>query len=140
MKGLAAILIGVVATLLVAPTLADAQSAPVGKRGEVEFSTVTRVGATTLQPGLYRFQHKLVDGQHFVVIEDRGTMPHGGQHATATAKGEVARVACKVVPLTGKSRQTLVNITKAADATWEITQLRIRDERMEHVLALEPVR
>lgn len=138
MKGLAAIVAGLVVTLLFAPTLAGAQSAPIGKRGEVEFHGVTRVGTATLQPGLYRFQHKLVDGQHVVVVESRGAMGHGGQHAGAGAKGEVARVACKVVPLTGKARQTLVNLTKAADGTWVITQMRIRDEQTEHVLALEP--
>ena len=138
MKGLLAILFGVVATLVAVPSLAAAQSAPVGKKGEVELTTATKVGATTLHPGLYRFHHELVGGQHFVVIEDRATMHHGGHLDTATAKGEVARVACKVVDLPGKVRQTLVTMTKGADGSWVITEMRIRDERMGHVLVLAP--
>ena len=115
------------------------QPVSVGKNGEVELRDVTRVGTVTLQPGHYRFQHQLVDGQHFLVVFERSTVKSDpGRHYAGAVGPEVARVACTMVPLEGKVRDTALHLKKEADSTFRVTQIRISGEKTGHVVALEP--
>ena len=106
-----------------------------GKRGEVEFRTATRVGQTLLQPGHYRFQHEMAaDGQHALVIRARATVQStgnpGDHYAGRTLDEPVARVPCQVVTLARKPGSTKIVNT--------VTQIHISGEKAGHILVLTP--
>lgn len=122
--------------------VAAAQPAPtaIGKNGDVELTAETRIGATALKPGHYRFRHATQDGQHYLVINQRGRAAiRQGDVSDATGRGwEIARVPCEIVPLDATAKNTAMYITRQPDGSQVITQIRIRGERGGHLLALEP--
>lgn len=94
----------------------------VGKKGEVAFSTPTKVGDLTLKPGTYRVQHRVEGEQHFVRFEALGSSGTPGQ-------GEVQ---CKLEPLPKKASQTAVYTTKE-DSGARVTKVEIAGENAAHV-------
>ena len=122
--------------------LAAAQPAPtaIGKNGDVELTTEARIGATVLKPGHYRFRHATQDGQHYLVINQRGRAAiWQGDVSDATGRGwEIARVPCEIVPLDATAKNTAMYTTRQPDGSQVITQVRIRGERGGHLLALQP--
>lgn len=126
--------------LFITSSHAIAQPAPVaiGKNGDVELTQPTRVGTMTLEPGHYRLQHQMQDGAHFLVIKRRAERQTGSMHEATGPGEEVARVACEVVALNAKVKETSLYLRREPDGTSVITQIRIRGERGGHVIALEP--
>ena len=121
--------------------VAAAQPAPtaIGKNGDVELTAETRIGATALKPGHYRFRHATQDGQHYLVINQRGRAAIRQDVSDATGRGwEIARVPCEIVPLDATAKNTAMYITTQPDGSQVITQIRIRGERGGHLLALQP--
>ncbi|HLG54278.1 MAG TPA: hypothetical protein VI485_03040 [Vicinamibacterales bacterium] len=130
------------ATMLTA-ALAIAQDAvAVGKNGEVQFSTDTRVGSMLLKPGHYQFQHRSIDGQNYLIVRERFPVPSGGgTHVVGAGTGrEIARVPCRIVQTgTGeKVPATAFYWRKDADGIRRVTRVDIRGEKEGHVIALEP--
>ena len=113
-------------------------SLALGKNGDVELRAETLVGSTSLKPGHYRFQHQLVDGQHYVVVRAQTPARSGSTtHYAGATKDEVARVACRLVS-TDKQRDTALYTTKAPDGSVRLTQIAVRGEKGSHIFVLEP--
>ena len=111
-----------------------------GKRGEVEFKTATRVGQAGLEPGHYRFQHEMAaDGRHMLVVRARATVQSSlvGQHyAGKTSEQLVARIPCEVVTLDKKLGSTEIVQRTDDDGVPEVRQIRIAGERTGHIPVL----
>ena len=60
--------VGVAMLALSAATGFSQDSMTMGKKGEVELSADTRIGSTTLTPGRYVLQHRVIDGYHYLVV------------------------------------------------------------------------
>ena len=112
----------------------------VGKKGEVEFQTPTRIGQTLLPAGHYQFQHEMTaDGHHVLVVHSRAMVRSGRSHyAGKTAKEPVARIPCELAPLDRKVSSTGIGYKTGADGVRELTQVRIAGEQSGHVLTLTP--
>ena len=131
----------IVAVLGLAAPLALAQAVPIGKNGEVSLGSTTRVGAMLLEQGHYQFQHLLHDGQHYLVVRERQTLPtSGGTHVVAGRGRELGRVPCRVVSTAddSKARATTLYTTRDPDGVARATQIDIEGERAGHVMTLEP--
>ena len=122
-------------------SLAAAQTTavPIGKDGDIELTQPTALGATVLKPGHYRLKHAMQDGQHFLVVSrQQMRMLRGGQHFATGGGTEVTRVACQVVPLDAKVKDTELHTRTQPDGSHVITQIRIRGEGAGHLISLEP--
>ena len=118
---------------------AQTEPTAIGKNGDVELTAEMRIGATVLKPGHYRFRHTTQDGQHYLVINQRGRAAIRSDVSHATGRGwEIARVPCEVVPLDATAKNTAMYITTQPDGPQVITQIRIRGERGDHLVALQP--
>lgn len=127
------------AALIAVPALALAQTTPIGKNGDVELKAAVHVGSTTLKPGHYRFQHRIADGQHYLVVREQQTSSlRGGQHYAGATGAEVARIECTVVSIDRKLTATEVHMRKDANGMVMLTQIRIAGEKDGHIVALEP--
>ena len=129
------------AALILAPTLASAQPGhtPIGKKGEIELDRPTHIGATLLQPGHYQVQHKMVDGQHALIVRQQETTYVGRDHRAGTTGPEVARIPCRIVTFDSSATLTAVYWTKEADGSATVAQIRIMGEGAGHIVAIEPV-
>ncbi len=131
----------VVATLALLASRVFAQdTVAVGKKGEVELTTETRVGSTVLKPGHYQFQQVAVDGQHYLVVRSRSTVRRGATHDAGGVGAEVARVPCRLVatPQGTKTKDTALHTTTEPDGVRRVTRIDIRGEKEGHVVTLEP--
>lgn len=130
------------AVLALAASFAFAQdSVAIGKKGEVELTRETRVGSTALKPGHYRFQHRLVDGQHYLVVNSRATVQGPERtHYEGAVGEEVARVPCRLVstPTGKKFEATALHTKMEGDGVLSVTRIDIRGEKEGHVVTLEP--
>lgn len=132
----------VLAGLAIGAPLAFAQNKmALGKKGEIEFTSEARLGSTTLKAGHYQFQHVVAEGQHYLVVRERPVFhnPTGVTSPGGVGK-EVARVACRIVPMDGGSMvmATALYTKKDADGVSRITRINIQGEHDGHVVMLEP--
>lgn len=106
----------------------------VGRKGTIAFDTEMKVGALTLAPGRYEFQHRLVDSEHIVRFTYVGTgaFVEGRTHVTRQPKQVVAEVQCTLEPLEAKASRTAVYSTGGY-----ITKVEIKGEDALHRI-LEP--
>ena len=113
-------------------------SIPIGKNGDVELTDPTSVGTTALKPGHYRFKHVTENGADYLVVSQQQTQRTRSQHYATGAGTEVARVACQVVPLDKKVKDTALYTRTQPDGSRVVTQIRIRGEGAGRLVALEP--
>lgn len=123
----------------IAPLAFAQDTVAIGKKGEVEFTRDTRVGSTVLKPGHYQFQHRMVDGQHYLVVRSQQTVKSrpGGPHYAGATGEEVARVPCRVIPRDKKQAVTALHLLNEVDGT-KVTRIDIRGEKEGHIITLEP--
>ena len=126
-------------TLASLGVVAAAQTAaiPIGKNGDVELAQPTALGTTVLKPGHYRFKHVTQDGQDYLVVSQQEATRKIRTHYGTGPGTEVARVVCQVVPLDGKVKDTALYTRNQPDGSRVVTQIRIRGERADHLVALE---
>jgi hypothetical protein len=115
---------------------AQAESIRIGKKGEIELAQPTHLGTTLLQPGHYEVQHTSVDGKHYVVVRQQD-MP-GRRHTVRFTGSEIARVRCQIVMLEKPARFSFAYWITGADGKATITEIRIFDEPVGHIIALRP--
>ena len=92
-----------------------------GKKATFTFSTPHKFGGFTLKPGGYQFQHRVVNGEHFVYftsLNGRQVSPGG--------------VRCQAEPLHGKASYTAIT-TVAEGNSRRITRIAIGGEKFVHV-------
>jgi hypothetical protein len=104
---------------------ADQKEHAISPKTEFHFSHELLVGATTLKPGTYTFQCKMIGEQEFLVV-------------TSVDEGkEVARVPCRPEELTAKIEMSDFRYTKRPDGLAQLTAVRIRGEKIAHRLILD---
>lgn len=102
------------------PTLAQHEGTiHVGKKGQLTFPSETRVGDAVIPKGIYQFQHVVEGADHVVVFKK-----------TTTGK-EVAKVKCKIEPLSEKAKGTLIYTSSEGGA--HVTQIVVAGENVKHV-------
>lgn len=135
-------MLSITATMALAVPLTFAQGPPLGgKKADVQFTKATHVGTAVLAPGHYRFQYRLLDGEHYLIVRAQETARDPSwwgtyRHYAGATKDEVARVACRVVP-NEKQRATVMALKKNADGSQTVVEVGIEGEAGVHVL-LEP--
>lgn len=126
------------AVLVTAPMVVHAQtnSIRIGKLGEIEINQATYLGTTLLQPGHYEVQHTSAGAQHYVVVKRQELI--GRRHTVRSTGPEVARVPCQIITLNSPARFSFAYWTKGSDGKPTITEIRIFDEPVGHIIALRP--
>lgn len=110
--------VAVLAVFALAPLVSAQETHPTSKT-ELSFSTPVVVGTTTLSPGRYRFECKWIDGQHVMVVTQKGK--------------EVARVPCTPVTLDGRVDETGYR-SLLREETRILTEIRMKGESISHKL------
>jgi hypothetical protein len=110
--------------LLAVPTFAAAQTAHADNSVKAEFNTSKSfvIGSQTLPAGEYKFQCKLIDGRHYMVV----TSADGG--------AEVARVPCEPEALSAKVAHSEFRSTTRPDGVNVISSVRFKGEMVAHRL------
>lgn len=104
----------------------------VGKKGDISFSTETKVGNLMLKPGRYVVQHRAVGSDHFMqfnqVTERRPLYGTGG----GIPKGHPRQAWCGLEPLKSKASKTEVHLTNE-EGVMRLTKIVISGENVAHV-------
>ncbi len=108
------------ALFLVLPTIGVAgakdQSMKVNKTDTVTYQTAYRIGGSTLQPGVYKVEHRVADsGDHYLYFTPRR---HSGQQV-------VEPVQCELEPAGKKISQTRTD-TITENGVQEIVRIRVQ--------------
>jgi hypothetical protein len=123
MKRLA--LLCAVAAVLAFPSVGRAQ-APHEKdspKTDLHLTSPILIGSTTLKAGDYKFQCRVIDGQHFLVV----TSEEDGK--------ELARVPCTPESLDKKVTTSEFRSKKQPDGSVVLTAVRIKGETVAHRVA-----
>lgn len=103
----------------------------VGKTGDISFSTETKVGDVTLEPGRYKFQHRVEGENHFVhFTEWSKSYPY--YETSGAPKAHPGEVKCKLEPLAKKVSSTTV-YTTAEDGARRVTRVEVGGENVAHI-------
>ena len=110
--------------VLALPALASAQAAHTDSNHKAEFnlSVAVVVGSHTLQPGAYKFECRMIEGAHFIVV------------TAVDDKQELARVPCKAVTLDKKVDLSQFRTVKRGNDS-VLTDIRIKGETIAHSVA-----
>jgi len=104
-----------------------------GKKGEVHFTTQVKVGNTVLKPGMYQVQH-IVEGSDHVVIFKEMEMAAGYKMGNTPVGKEVARMTCKIEPVTKAVNNTKITLRTNAAGEKEIAEVQVAGEAFKHLL------
>ncbi|HZS04768.1 MAG TPA: hypothetical protein VFD58_08030 [Blastocatellia bacterium] len=105
----------------------------IGKKGEVHFTTQVKAGNTVLKPGMYQVQHVVEGNDHVIVFKEVG-MQAGYKHGNTPVGKEVARITCKVEPVTQKVNNTKITLRTNAAGEKEIAEVQVAGEAFKHLL------
>lgn len=106
----------------------DDQVAKIGKKGQVNFTSETKVGDLTLMPGQYTVQCRKQGDEHFMrFTRTRGSAPRAG--GSAVDQGEVK---CKKEPLPSKVAAGSMHTHVDGDVV-RVTKIEIAGERVAHL-------
>lgn len=103
----------------------------VGKSGEVTFSSETKVGDITLEPGRYKLQHRVEGEDHFVHFTEWST-PNPYYPTSGGPTAHPGEVKCKLEPLAKKVQSTTV-WTVAENGTRRLTRVEVGGENVAHI-------
>jgi len=109
------------------------QALKVGKTGEVDFATETKVGSLTLKPGKYQFQHRVEGSDHFVHFTQVTKVNPSSGIGSGVPKAHPGEVKCKVEPLSKKISRTTI-YSKKENGFYRVTRLEVRGENAAHLL------
>ena len=105
----------------------------VGKKGDITFTTETKIGDLTLKPGRYFFQHRVQGDEHFVHFTEVGKpdLEHysGSGGEPMAHPGEVK---CRLEPLSKKVYATTI-WTEDDGGVGRITRIEVGGENVAHV-------
>ncbi len=109
------------------------QALKVGKTGEVDFATETKVGNLTLKPGKYQFQHRVEGSDHFVHFTQVTKVNPSSGIGGGVPKAHPGEVKCTVEPLNKKLSQTTI-YSKKENGFYRVTRMEVRGENAAHLL------
>jgi hypothetical protein len=110
-----------------------AEDFTIGKKGEVHFNTQVKAGAVVLKPGMYQVQHT-VEGSEHVVIFKEVDMQAGYRMGNTPVGKEVARIKCKVEPVTRKANKTKITLRTNTAGEKEIAEVQVAGEAFKHLM------
>ncbi len=105
----------------------------IGKKGEVHFTTQVKAGDTVLKPGMYQVQHVMEGSDHAIVFNEVG-MQAGYKHGNTPVGKEVARIKCKVEPVTKAVNNTKITLRTNTAGEKEIAEVQVAGEKFKHLL------
>ncbi len=105
----------------------------IGKKGVLHLTTVVKVGEVALQPGMYQVQHVMDGSNHVIVFKEVG-MQAGYRHGNTPVGKEVARVQCKVEPVSKKAGNTKITLRTNAAGEKEVSEILVAGETFKHIL------
>ena len=105
----------------------------IGKKGQVHFTQNVKVGTTVLKPGMYQVQHVMEGSEHVVIFKEVG-MQAGYKHGNTPVGKEVARIQCKIEPVTKSVNNTKITLRTNAAGEKEIADVQIAGEKFKHLL------
>jgi len=105
----------------------------IGKKGQVHFTAQVKAGDAVLKPGMYQVQH-VVEGSDHVIIFKEMEMPAGYKMGNTPVGKEVARIKCKVEPVTKKVSNTQITLRTNAAGEKEIAEVQVAGEAFRHLL------
>ena len=111
----------------------SAKDVIIGKKGVFHFTKVVKVGDVSLQPGMYQVQHVEEGGEHVLVFKEVG-MQAGYKHGNTPVGKEVARVKCRIEPVSKKVNNTKITLRTSATGVKEISEIQIAGETIKHIL------
>lgn len=104
-----------------------------GKKGQVHFTTQVKAGNAVLKPGMYQVQHVMEGSDHVIVFKEM-EMPAGYKMGNTPVGKEVARLKCKVEPVTKKVSNTRITLRTNAAGEKEIAEVQVAGEAFKHLL------
>ena len=109
----------------------------VGKKGEIVLKAPAKIADTTLQPGSYVVQHRVIGDRHYVrfqkLEEHPGVVGEYPQDAEPTFEAtDAGAFACKLEPAPSKVMTTTVFIDHDAQGA-RIVKVQIKGENAFHV-------
>lgn len=105
----------------------------IGKKGEVHFYIQVKAGNAVLKPGMYQVQHT-VEGNDHVLIFKEMSMQAGYKMGNTPVGKEVARIKCKIEPVTTKVNNTKITLRTNASGEKEIAEVQVAGEAFKHLL------
>ncbi len=105
----------------------------IGKKGQVHFATQVKAGDTVLKPGMYQVQHVMEGSDHVIVFNEVG-MTAGYKMGNTPLGKEVARIKCKVEPVTKKVSNTQITLRTNAAGEKEIAEVQVAGEAFKHLI------
>lgn len=112
---------------------ASGQEVIIGKKGQLHFTTQVKAGDTILKPGMYQVQHVTEGSDHVIIFKEVG-MQAGYKMGNTPVGKEVARIKCKVEPVTKKVSNTKITLRTNAAGEKEIAEVQVADEAFKHLL------
>lgn len=125
MKRLIVVVFGLLA-MFARPALAQAPHQD-SKPASFHISEALVVGTTTLKPGDYKFQCKMIDGKDYLVV------------TSVEERAEVVRVPCTPEAIASVSTSNQFLSRSGIDGSRELTAVRIKGETIEHRLVVQPL-
>jgi hypothetical protein len=105
----------------------------IGKKGEVHFTDQVKAGDAVLKPAMYQVQHVMEGSDHVIIFKEMGMAAGYKMGNTPTGK-EVARIKCKVEPITKAENNTKITLRTNAAGEKEIAEVQIAGEKFKHLL------
>ena len=103
----------------------------VGKRGEIVLKEPARIGDTTLEPGTYVIQHRVIADRHYVRFQKLEEVPNLDLEPTFEPT-DAGTFECKLDPASSKFKTTTVFIDHDAKGA-HITKVEIKGENAIHI-------
>ena len=97
----------------------------VGKKGEIVLASKATLGSLVLEPGRYRFQHRMEGAEHFVRFEKLRPATHYDPYRRGSREPE--EVKCQLEPLDSEAKRTEVTTVGG-----KITKILVRGENFAH--------
>jgi hypothetical protein len=110
-----------------------AEDFTIGKKGEVHFNIQVKAGGVVLKPGMYQVQHTVEGSEHVVIFKEM-EMPAGYKMGNTLVGKEVARIKCKVEPVTKKVSNTKITLRTNAAGEKEIAEVQVAGEAFKHLM------
>lgn len=109
------------------------QDVVTGKKGVVHFTAQVKAGDAVLKPGMYQVQHVEEGGEHVIIFKEM-EMAAGYKMGNTPVGKEVARIKCKVEPVTKKVSNTKITLRTNAAGEKEIAEVQVAGEAFKHLM------
>ena len=105
----------------------------IGKKGVLHFTNVVKVGELALQPGMYQVQHVTEGGDDLIIFREI-QMGYRANMGNEQLGKEVAKVECRVEPVTNKWKDTKLIMRTNAAGEKEVGEIQIDGEAVKHMV------